>query len=255
MKSTKNKFILITLIVGIVLLIIGGSLMPLFRKRIKLEDTVDTISDHKKIKNVEIEVKCAEITIKPGDDFTVAANNVFLDDYSFEVSDDTFSVSYLQSVKGWYNYNDSNIGFFSQYEGTPEIIITLPERVYESITVESNIGSVEISNINCETLYIDSDISEIDVESSSVSEETIIESHIGSIDVDDCIFTGDIEINTEIGDITANLSGDIRDYNIEAHCAVGSKSINGSSKSAIDNDAPNNIELDCEVGSINLEIE
>ncbi len=82
----------------------------------------------------------------------------------------------------------------------------------------------------------------------------------GGIDITGSI-TGDSTVSTSVGKIDLNLEGKEKDYNYTIDCNVGSLTINGTKYNGVNkhitqqNAAPNNMSLNCDIGSITMNID
>lgn len=99
----------------------------------------------------------------------------------------------------------------------------------------------------------------IEIEDGTIHNSTI-SCTAGAIDIKGSI-TGDSDIRTSVGSINLRLDGKEEDYNYTIDCNLGSLKLNGTKYSGINkhivqkNSAPNNMALNCDIGSISMNID
>lgn len=131
--------------------------------------------------------------------------------------------------------------------------------VKDSSSYQVDAGTLEIEEgmINNGTLTCEA--GKIGVEDGTIH-NTTISCMAGTISIDGSI-TGDSEVSTTVGTINLNLKGKEEDYNYTVDCNLGSLTINDTKYSGINkhitqkNSAKNNMALNCDVGTISVNID
>lgn len=226
------------------------------------------------VKNLKIDIGLAKLHLEESSDvsvITVTLNRGYEKYYECSMDGDTLNIKYNKK-----NYN----GFTDRRS---EIAVYIPKGM--SFTdIAMDIGATEASfdvdGISCENLMINVGAGTLDADGLTVTGMTDIMIGAGAVDFDEGIY-GDVKLDCGMGkltmsgivkgDLTArcgmgsmelDLDGRETDYNYDLSCEMGELIVNGTSYSSIsgsrrvNNDgAVGTIKLDCEMGSIRVEID
>jgi hypothetical protein len=83
----------------------------------------------------------------------------------------------------------------------PCITVALPERVYDRITIENNVGEIELTELSCKELFVTLNAEDVSLQRVIASEGLYIKNNTGDIEFEECDapiismenVTGDIE--------------------------------------------------------------
>lgn len=258
-------------IVSAVVTIAGLSVMTVSAVQINKKNQQSqpvTASDFCKaedLHSVEIAVSYADIQIAPAGNGQV----------SLTLPDDTFTYTCENGVLKI--QNQQNTGFFGvQFidfgivQQEKKITLSLPEQQYETITLSSGTGDMNLSGISAGTLTASVGTGDINLQSCTLSGMDIdsgtgsirlngseiqsvsdidlgtgdfnaegctlsgidIDSGTGNITMQDSVLLGNADIDCGTGDITMMLSGTIQDYQVDCSECIGDIRIqNDSAKS------------------------
>ena len=145
------------------------------------------------IMQLEIEADIAKIEIKTADvqEIIVNVKNSVLDCYKSELDGDTLWICYDTGAK---NFSEG-----------AEIEIEVPRHIkFDRVSVNANLGEIEIEDLQSEYSYLTSDLGNIDY-----SGEAFV-----------------LEAETNMGNIEVELFGEEKDYNIEAETNLGTITYN-----------------------------
>ena len=110
--------------------------------------------------------------------------------------------------------------------------------VFKEMEISVDMGDADVRGIKADSVEFSCDMGKISMDGSILKE-------------------GSFECN--MGSINVTLEGNKDDFNYDIECGMGSVSIDGKSDSGlgvskeIDNDASKDLEIDCDMGSINIE--
>lgn len=220
------------------------------------------------VNELSIDLKYAEliIDIADGDSYLVKADNV-IEGYT-SVNEDGKLVIKDNIRDNW------RIGISKNYH--PTIYLSIPKNVsLDKVKIEVGAGSVNAYNIMSDKLSIELGAGKFEGDIIS-SKNAEIRVGAGSLVIDrfstdtikmDC-GTGRLELNGSVngnadlecglGNITLSLTNRENDFNYDIDCGIGNvlignQSIGGiATKRTIDNNANNNMDIKCGVGSIEL---
>lgn len=252
-KKGKTKYVIALLILafGILLIVIGGALLPAYDfSDFEREDIINDFSEYNNsVKAISVDAGFSDVKVVKGDNLKVECKSAvkdFLDiDYK---SDGTLKVDTVnKKPNGWF-MTFSVAPLVNSRSGIlfGEITITVPERTIEDIKVESAFGRCEIDDIDVTDIEIDNafgqiklnnvnclryaklenTFGEISLENCTLG-ETKAENSFGEIKMNECSILGDSEFEVSFGDIKADLLGSAYDYEYDFDDAFGSSSING----------------------------
>lgn len=153
-----------------------------------------------------------------------------------------------------------NFGIIRDYRA--DVTVFLPE----GMTLDSVDIEVEAGDAVVEAGVLTANEAALHVNAGSLEfNGTVYGDLEADCDVGDLQFYGTVHGNVEadcaVGDITFRLSGNEKDYNYSTSCAVGSIDVGNLSMSGfdkehnVDNGAPYDMVLNCDVGSITVDFE
>ena len=246
--------------------------------------------DLKNIKSLNFNIKAGSLSIKEGDDFSISVNESGKEYITSKVKNGVWSIEdtgnfhsgisagsteiNIFGIKiktdGNYNYNNQN---------SLKVTVTLPkEFIADNLDILVGAGSCKADKLNAKNANVDVGAGSCRIDELIASEqssftvgagEVVINSFegenvdfdcsVGSIKVDG-IMNGKNEVECSVGSVKLNLKGDSNDYNYEIHCKVGQINLNGTRYSGlnqnnkINNEAQNSFDLNCDVGTIELQI-
>ncbi|MHB8128343.1 MAG: DUF4097 family beta strand repeat-containing protein [Mobilitalea sp.] len=267
---------LIAIGVGIALLIIAASTGATWRDI----PTYSLEENYKDIVRLDMEIGYGDVKIVEGNEFSIDAENLPEDGLDSYVEDGTWF------IREDYD-NDLNI-FGSNFSirqiltwndvFTPKITITIPEGfVAEDISFSIGAGNVEADTINAKSgdFTVKAGrlkINQLTIDGKSQYNIGTGEMKLTNVDVEDIIVdcgvgyvllegtvTGDNDITCGIGSVELNLDGDKADYSYEVSAGIGRVVVDDNSYHDIDskvirdNDAENNLNLDCGIGEITVD--
>lgn len=100
------------------------------------------------------------------------------------------------------------------------LILTVPmDTQLEKVNIKVDVGDIDITGADVNTLEVDSDVGDITVENVSL-DNVILSSDTGDIDVDHCSFVM-LDISSDVGDIEVNSSNDISSYSFDLKTDIG----------------------------------
>lgn len=251
------------------------------------DDNADSDSDHDagadgtaestytfaaaEVKNLKLDVNAAVVDFKEGTDDTnivVKTYRIHEKYYDNEVKNGTLTVLYDTE----HHYRTNNHA---------KIVIEIPKGMQFG-TVELNIGATdaEIEGLNCKELTLYVGAGELTTTGFTVTEKMTVSLGAGSLDIGGGTY-GDVNLDCGVGDLSmaGTVNGDLvadcgigemeiellgkkeQDYDYKISCGIGEVEVNGKSYSnlsgsyeATNEGAIGTIELDCGMGSIDVEI-
>lgn len=113
------------------------------------------------------------------------------------------------------------------------MVITVPKDAELSyISVKSNVGDIDICEINSQRFEAEADVGDIDIIHCSFTENMDVEADVGEVDVEATEF-GNLSISADVGNVVLNgIDSSIQnaswdDYDVDIVTNLGSVSING----------------------------
>lgn len=210
------------------------------------------------IKLVSIDADVAKVKLVKGDAVTVTCENIVKDNFDCEIKNGELEIEYDQG------------GFFGFSFGSTdcEITVTLPEKVYEEITVEQGVGKFTATDISCNVFKLECGVGDsnlVNVTAKSLD----VDMGVGECEIRDAVLTnckieggvGDFTINNSdilsgcsidggVGEININLNSD--NYKVIADSGVGDVVFNGDEVNNSMGSGEVTIDADCGVGDINI---
>ena len=249
----KNSYMPILVAITVVCVILGATIhiggfllranMDLFNLK-KGHDT-EFSEEYTGVKDIEIDVDMSEMTIKSGDKLAISFKGI--EDLKPVVTQDGDKLEIKQKGKVKPFHLRPNTTY-------SEIILTVPEdvtigtmdmemdmgnltvediKVSDKLSVDANMGSVEIKSINAPTMDLSADMGSIDVKK-SVFTDLSVEADMGSVD---------IESDEDISEYSMDLSADMGSISVFGKDTDGDYSQSGSKGS---------IKADLSMGSLTI---
>ncbi|WP_186575933.1 DUF4097 family beta strand repeat-containing protein [Aquibacillus kalidii] len=194
----------ICLIIGVIGSVIYGKQLITVTKGEKVTETKEI--DAKDIENIIVNVDVADLHVLPsdGDKITVKLNTTKqpIDDMEFEVkeNDKVLNVTLKTQKESNFGFNFSLGSFINT--GSVDLYLSLPEKVYEQIEVTSDVGDIQIGNVNVSDLYTTSDVGDTELDQVT-SENAKLISNVGDVEVTQG--QGAYHVETDTGEIELNL--------------------------------------------------
>lgn len=232
------------------------------RNNITFSEDTDTFD------SIKIDTDVMNINIKEGNAFHLEYNSPESRKPSFNVSGNTLDIK-QPSARGWLR---NHINYKC------DLTITIPSgTVLESSDIVTDVGNININNIECkdfnaesdvgniiiksctfEYSEIDSDVGNVETSSSNLG-RTNIETDTGDIDITTCEFK-DMEIYNDVGNVELyNNKIDTSNYTIDLSTDLGSIKVNGEKhKKSFYQQAPDTadnfkITIETDIGNIKFD--
>lgn len=241
---------------------------------------------YKNVKKLDFTMYTGKLVIKEGDEFSVDVNERGRDIIVSEVKNGIWT---LRETKGSTDGEaDDSITVFgidfqlaeSGKDDHTEVYVTLPKDfkaddiklavgagIIQAESLTADTGSITVGAGTCdikELKITDNSTYKVDAGSLTIHNADIrngrLTCSVGSITIDGSI-TGDSDISTSVGFVSLDLNGKESDYNYSMDCKLGTLTINGIQYNGInksivqESQAPNNMTLSCDVGSITMNID
>lgn len=252
-KKSKTKYViaLLMLAFGILLIVIGGVLIPKYDfADFEREDiTRDFTQYNNSICYISIDSAFSDIKIIEGESLNVECKNAvkgLLDiDY---INSDTLKIDVINKKSKWglTKFLITPFGGIDNENLLGEITITVPERVLNSIKAESAFGKLEIVGIDVDEIEIDNVFGEFEIRDTNcrryanlentfgelslvncILSEIDAENTFGEMKMDKCSISGDSKFEVTFGDLKADLYGNVYDYEFGGEIVMGDSKING----------------------------
>ncbi len=155
---------------------------------------------------------------------TISATNMPDDYIHVTVKDGTLCIDAKQEKKNWYRYFQFGIAL-----PKPEVTISLPETVYERVTLHNDVGEIQVDDLKadiisvendtgdlslqgiiCKNLSVFNDVGDTSLEQIQVREKLKIEQNTGEIEMRSCIGNGSGMICSDVGDVRMTESKLVR---------------------------------------------
>lgn len=225
------------------------------------------------IKSIDCVVGVSNVTIESSEDddkIYVQVDGDKRSDFSCKVENETLVISCEREIKSLKGLAD--IGC--------DISLQLPKKEFEKIKLDvgaGNIeadtlsakqmeivigaGNVEVERIKTKELKGNVDAGNLGIDELDAKKEIQLEVNAGRIEVDSAKKSKNVMVECNMGDIEMDLRGEENDYNIDLSCAMGNLSVGNyeiagmDASKTIDNDVPNTIKAECNLGNININLE
>lgn len=237
-------------------------------------DGTSYVYDIAEIVNLDIDVNAASILFTEGENsdvIVVTLRNCNEKYYEAEMEGDTLQIKY--DTEHYVHENNNNM----------KITIAIPAGMnFDEIDMDMGATNAEfeLTDVTCNTLNMDIGAGNVIADEFRVKELLKVTVGAGNVEISggsyknikiDCgmgnfsmkgKLEGDIEADCGMGSMDLRLEGDADAYNYALSCGMGELEVNGTKYSSIAGDnkvtnpgAVGTIDLDCGMGSIELEIE
>jgi len=234
-------------------------------------ETMDITKSFENVESLDINNVTGELNIVIGEDFIVEAENVTKSFKAEVTSDGTLTIT---DNKDGFHFP----WFFFGGSDSPNSKVTLylpSDFIAEDADIETGAGNVTIKGLQCEELQLSAGAGNIngkDITADNVDIEggvghvtmeyvhftnAVMECGVGNLDISGTLL-GKTDIDCGIGGVELNISGNSADYGFDIESGVGSSRLNGKKLSrdySSNMGAPNIIEIDGGVGSVNINME
>lgn len=238
--------------------------------------------NYENVKSMEVDVAYGNVTMKEGDSFHIEAYNMMegkfistLDNGVWKIQSNTglpVEISGKLEIFGIdIPYNPWTL---LDNDRVPNIAITIPaDFTSENININMDAGCIYADSISTREAEIDVNAGYLHVKNLVAGNKSHLSVGTGELIIDN-IYAKDISLENDVGVIQAtgsllgdsyakngvgsirlNLVKEIDDYNYDIDCGIGSVTIEGDryTNTFIDNDAENNLSMECEAGNITVE--
>ena len=181
-----------------------------------VEDAVDSIEVHASMGDVKIERASAA---NPEDVEIILAENV----YEVVVQHGLLLVTPQKSVPGQSGWNWYQLLNFNS-DGDWNVTIRVPEKLLDSVYVESGMGAIHVSDLEAANVTVQGDMGDVTLDNVAASESLTVTQSMGRVTVENCQ-SGDLTLENDMGD-TELSSGSFTEGEITA--SAGSVGVAGS---------------------------
>lgn len=263
---------------GIIILIIAAGTGGLRQHG----NTYDINESYDNVESIDMEIGYGKVTIKEGDQFSINATNLVDNQMESYVDNGTWTIRENEGNQIDLFGTDINLGnvFYWDDDIVPNIIITIP-RDFTAEDFEFHIGAgyATADSIQAKTGSFTVGAGEFDINQLMISEESVytvgtgqmtlsgmdaknisVDCGVGDVMIEGTI-VGDNKIKCGIGKVELNLTGDEDSYSYQVSSGIGNVSINDKTYHEISNEiisnnnAENNLSLDCGIGNISVEFQ
>lgn len=233
------------------------------------------------IQNLDISLAFTELILKEGDTFSVTGIGVNQDKLELENNNGTLKIEQKQhSLWDKFSLNfDDGIQIGINESKKSQIVVTIPKNTsLKQVILEVGAGTMNVSDLNCDTLDIEVGAGKGNVSNVSVAEQSDIEVGAGILSISkfivnklelECgmgkiIMDGSIEksciADCGMGNIDMELNGNIEEYSYSVECGMGEVKVNedhysGLGTSKEKGTGEKKLDLECGMGSIKVTIQ
>lgn len=133
------------------------------------------------IKSVMLDVDYGEVVILNGAEFQLKIDDIEKDSFKMELVDNVLKISYDVSLIDSI-YMSRGDGLKSRFE------LTLPNKMYEELLLDTFNGSLSIKGVSCNELNVSSNMSDTVFEKTTVNQKVDIDASACDLSVDSCTF-------------------------------------------------------------------
>lgn len=222
------------------------------------------------IDNISININVSALKIKLSDDnkcnFYVEEGNdreilAELDNGSLDIWDKDrdnfkyFGIGIFKNVDGVYAILELPEKKYKNLEATADLGCIFGEDINVSGTCSFNVdlGHIKMKNVDCSELFLNCDLGNIDAEKITSSYAEIY-CDLGNIDAEKINADNSI-ISCNMGNITLNYIGNSNNYLISTNSEMGKISIDKSKHTKEQSVQNKKIEIDCDMGNVNVNFE
>ena len=190
------------------------------------------------ITSLDIDIGMGSFTLVKGDDFSIGAEGVKKDKYSYDIHDGCLYVKYSPQI--------SLMSLdFSVFDDDADIILTVPEKTFDSVSLNMTAGEISVQeistnrlitkvtagsmylgNVNAESATFKMSAGDFNA-TNSTFKNAAISMTAGDMFFGDCKLYGDNNIKMTAGELQMCLIGNRPDYKINIDRALGNVYIDG----------------------------
>jgi hypothetical protein len=219
----------------------------------KLDETYNNV------KSLDVNLRYGDVRIVEGEQFRIKSKGIILKGFETDVKDGIWKISDEKvPLKPHMNVTlkPFNIGYTTQY--APEITIYVPKGfTSKNLNLSVDAGRLKIDSISS-TGEADITVGAGKIDINQIqAENATITCGAGSI-LTKGIITGNSLVKCDVGKVVMDLKGKEEDYNYDINCNLGVVKINDqtynfhSEKQITNDNAKNRLNLECNVGEIDL---
>jgi hypothetical protein len=260
--KTFTKVILIIssvfIVIGLAMVIVALASGAKFRDNYPFE-TYSFTDIYNDVKSLDIKVSAGEVVIKEGEEFKIDVKGIIKDRFNSSVTDGIWTIEDNHKTVRIFNLFweiGKGLSFINYY---PKITIYVPNGFeFDETKIKIGAGKGKIEKMITKEINIDVSAGELVINNLD-SKKSNIDCGVGSVRING-VMTGYNKLNNGVGEIELNLTGNSKDYNYKYSVGIGEVRINDSSYSRvtgegkIDNNASNDFDIDCGIGSIRIEV-
>lgn len=209
-------------------------------------DTV-SVSDEKtdSFTKIDMEVDTMDITVVPGDSYSISYTALKKDAPEYYVKDDTLYVTQTQKQTVILGLNVSRESKF---------VITVPEgTVLSDVDITADVGDADLRKIQTQRFTCEMDVGDLKIED-SVLGETEIEMNVGDLELES-VSLEHTKVTSDVGDVEISVAGNQEDYSMDLSADVGEVSLNGKNQKRgfTSDDGKYELTVTTDVGDIQLD--
>ncbi|MBR6102132.1 MAG: DUF4097 family beta strand repeat protein [Ruminococcus sp.] len=262
---------LIIILAGIVLLVIGliiwhtgGS-----EKYLKAEDFSITNQGMDDVTSINLEIDNGIVRIKRGGDkLDCVVTNAPEGVYAHGIKDNKFYIE--KKTSSFWFANNGLLNLLAGNKLRPTFEISIPDKLYDSFSVELGSGELEIDDIRAKYVKIESGAGEVNANNivaenkleadMGAGKQSYSNCEVGELDFDcgagETEFSGSIsdkvDIDGGVGAIKLTIYGNYNDYDLDIDKGIGGVDINkGDTSVGSTKNIP--MKIDCGIGEIKLD--
>lgn len=250
----SSVFIFIGLIMVIISIALGAKFKDSYP--FKTHSFTETYND---VRSLDIRVSSGEVVVKEGEEFKIDVKGVIKDRFSSSVVDGVWTIEDRHKTVRIFNLFWEISKGISIINYSPKITIYVPSDFeFDQTNIKIGAGRGKIEKMITKEINVDVSAGELVINNLN-SKKSDVDCGVGSVRING-IMTGYNKLNNGVGEIELNLIGNPNDYNYKYSVGIGEVIINGSGYSKgtgegnIDNNASNDFDIDCGIGSIRIEV-
>lgn len=175
---------------------------------------------------IDVDISFGNVTVTEGTDYTLAIQpegDLGGYELKWEIKDGALKVRDAKSGGAHINFD----GLFGEH--SLSVIITAPGEVMEKVNIETDLGDVFLSGVAVETrIEAKTALGDVECYEVRVPKKLTLKSDLGDVTLGmGELWEGvDIDLETSLGNVEANLDCDERECEYELRCDLGKVSIN-----------------------------
>jgi len=265
------KYLAIALAIFLTVSIIGGILgalgvVGLFTKKDPVAEELKTYSDFSEIRNLDIEINAADISIKEGTSFSVESNLKHL-----KVRETGGHLSLVDNSTFRVNYKT-----FREDHNHAVLTIYVPAgTVFDKVLLTTGAGRLYIESLTSDVLDFELGAGEVTIDTLSTTKSAEIEGGAGKITISNgelhnldldmgvgelnltAALQGRSDLNFGVGESNLTLLGSRDDYRVDIEKGIGSITVDGKTVSdfGTGGNGANRVEIEGGIGAINVKFQ